>query len=58
MGLVGFQVNFPQLNAELFGIRKIPGWKLGMMESWSFDFRSGVRCGKPMGGQKSEKIFD
>ena len=43
MGLVGFQVNLPQRNAELFGI---------------FDFRSVVRCGKPMGGRKSEKIFD
>ena len=42
MGLVGFQVNLPQRNAELFGI---------------FDFRSAVRCGKPMGGRKSEKIL-
>ena len=42
MGLVGFQVNLPQRNAELFGI---------------FDFRSAVRCGKPMGGRKSENIL-
>lgn len=42
MGLVGFQVNLPQRNAELFGI---------------FDFRSVVRCGKPMGGRKSENIL-